>query len=841
MTIKKLTLTAAALAISATAALAMPAKPGLHTYRNPDGSQITLRLIGDEHFHTYITTDGLTVARAADGYFKYRSAQGISSMRASDPADRPAAETDFLNTASRGNFTVKSLLAPRKTALKARRASAAASAQSSSWTQVPQTGSPRIPVLLVQYSDYKFKDSDPNKVFSDFFENGEKSARQYFVDQSNGKYTPQFDVYGPVTLPNKREYYGGNDYWGNDQRVCTMVGEACEKLDSQINYKNYDNDGDGECDVVIVLYAGDGEASSYEEDCEDAIWPCQWGLSAEGSDFSKGALTLDGTRVDLFAVFNELNGVDLSKIDGIGTFCHEYSHCIGLPDFYDTQYGPHFGMGPWSLMDSGGYNDDGYTPVGYSAYEKEFMGWLSIPEADADTRYTLPALNQKSADTDKAVRLTNSADPDEYFILENRARQGWDAFLPADGLFIYHVTYDAQAWEGNYVNDYDRQLMTPVPADGELQLDEFEYFGETYYQINEDGLLGDLWPWNGNTDFTDETTPAATVNTGSYLSKPVTEITRNADGTISFWAMKEPLPAIATPAQPRHSVLSTTSAHISWTQSDPLANDYMLQVWPHRDITWSLVYDQDFTQSGAWQNTWDTAGYTNIETDGLRFGSNKQSGALISPAFSLEGNQEVTVAFTAKSYGTDNSSIIVSVLDSNNDELSSETISLSSQHAAYSVVLAAPTDGNVTVWFETTGKKARFYLKDARIYAGDASDEVKKAPAAPRATTPEGLMEITVKGATAHTLTGLTEGISYDYRLRALSPDETAYSHSAWTETQTFDLSTTTGICLPGLATPAESGDARYYTLQGQPAATPLAPGIYIRVQGQKATKIRIN
>lgn len=841
-----LIMTVAGLLALAQSAMAVPSRPGTHTFKNPDGTSITLMRVGDENFHTYVTTDGLTVARANDGFFHYRTKNGITSMRASDPAERTAAETDFLNASGNGAFTVKSLAASQYSTITSRRKSAAAvrhrayGMTRTLTSQVPQTGSPRIPVLLVQYSDYKFKDSNPEQVFNNFFETGEKSARQYFVDQSNGRYTPQFDVYGPVTLPNNRAHYGGNDAYGNDKRVCTMVGEACERLDSKINFRDYDNNGDGECDVVIVLYAGDGEASSYEDDCEDAVWPCQWGLSAEGSDFSKGALTLDGTRVDLFAVFNELNGMDLKKIDGVGTFCHEFSHCLGLPDFYDTQYGPHFGMACWSLMDAGSYNDDGYTPISYSAYEKNFMGWIELPEAKENTLYTLPVMNLKSADTDKAVKITNDADKDEYFILENRAKQGWDKFMPTEGLMISHVTYNERAWIENYVNDYDMQRMTLVPADGELQLDKTDYFGEIYYDPNEEGLLGDLWPWNDSKDFTDESTPPAKVNTGKYLSKPVTEITRNDDGTISFWAMKAPLPSLETPDGLSHTLLSDSSALISWTQSDSQSNDYQLQVWPHRDITWSLIYDEDFTSEGEWSQNWDTAGFTEVTEEGLRFGSNKQNGILISPAFDLEGNEEVTVSFTAKTYGNDTSSIVISVLDEKNNELDSETISLTSSYTPYSVVLAAPTTENVTVWFQTEEKRARFYLKNAQIYAGDASEEISKALAnGTRVSTPEDLMEFIVKGANSYKVEGLKAGLTYDYRLRTLSPDETAFNHSAWTATQSFDLSTFNAIRLPML-NPNDESEARYFNLQGYPVVKPLVPGIYIRCQGNRTDKIVI-
>ncbi|MDE5808146.1 MAG: M6 family metalloprotease domain-containing protein, partial [Muribaculaceae bacterium] len=329
--------------------------------------------------------------------------------------------------------------------------------------------------------------------------------------------------------------YGGNDYSGEDKGLGKMVAEGALGLDREIDYSKYDNDGDGVCDVLIILYAGDGEASSYDRDAENAIWPCQWSLSS--SDYGK-SLTLDNTLINKFAVFNELNGSNLRKIDGIGTFCHEFSHCLGLPDFYDTNYGQLFGMGPWSLMDSGSYLDDGYTPIGYSAYEKEFMGWIDIEEGKKNTYYSLPVLNQVNAATDKAVRLTNPADPDEYFILENRRRQGWDKYMDAEGLLIYHVTYSASAWENNNVNDFPMQRMTPVPCDNNLKMDAYSYYGKTQYRINDADLRGDLWPYKGNDSFTDNSLPAQKVNTGNLLGKPVTGIVINSDGTASFWLMK---------------------------------------------------------------------------------------------------------------------------------------------------------------------------------------------------------------------------------------------------------------------------------------------------------------
>ena len=615
MKINRLIVCGVALTLCLVAA-AIPAKRGVRTFRQADGTTISLRLVGDEFSHSYLTSDGLAVSRQSDGNFHYLGVQGVSPVVAHDATARSAAEVSYLR-ANAADFGVAEVLKARRAA-SARKAPGRRVAPAADERQVPCIGSPRIPVILVQYRDYKFKDNDPNNTFTEFFSQVDVSANQYFSDQSNGMFTPQFDVYGPYDLSGNRRVYGGNDENGDDKGVGLMVAEGCLGLDNNIDFSQYDNNGDGECDVVIVLYAGDGEASSYADDCEYAVWPCQWSLSS--SDYGK-ELNLDGTIVNKFAVFNELNGSDLSRIDGIGTFCHEFSHCLDLPDFYDTQYGPHFGMGDWSLMDGGSYNNDGYTPIGYSAYEKAFMGWIELEEAGENSFYTLPAMNQLSADTDKAVRITNAADPDEFYVLENRARRGWDAYMPAEGMLITHITYSAMAWKGNYVNDEDMQRVTPVPADNNLRVDKESYWGQTYYTVNQEDEKGDLWPGPGATELTDTSLPAAKVNSGGFMHKPVTEITRNADGTVSFWVMKTPLPAVAAPTGLDCEVISSTAVNVSWTAVDDSDVTYTLEIKQHKDI--ELLMSTDFTVNS---HGWATSGFTEISPDGIRMGSSKAMG-----------------------------------------------------------------------------------------------------------------------------------------------------------------------------------------------------------------------
>lgn len=830
MNLKKI-LSAAVIAATTLSAMAIPAKRDIRVFRQSDGSQISVRLIGDEKFHSFVTTDGLPVERVSNGDFHYRLSTGVSDMTAHNPEMRQTSEESFIK-AQGEKLSVGAIAKASSKAIEARSSKKVAT-RANSFTQVPNNGSPKIPVLLVQYKDKKFKDADPIATFNKFFVNGSTSAYQYFADQSNGKFTPEFDVYGPVTLMGNRATYGGNNAWGNDKALGMMVAESAIGLDGDIEYSRYDNDGDGECDVLIILYAGDGEASSMDSDYENAIWPCQWQLSS--SDYGK-ELTLDNTRIDKFACFNELNGTNLRKIDGIGTFCHEFSHCLGLPDFYDTKYGPHFGMGPWSLMDYGSYNNDSYTPIGYSAYEKEFMGWIEIEEGKDNTLYTMPIFNSMNIDNDKAIRLTNPKDKKEYYILENRQQQGWDAYMPAEGLFIYHVTYNEGAWTGNTVNNFALQRMTPVPCDNNLKMDSQSYYGETYYSINQADLIGDLWPYKGNNEFTDNSSPAQSLNSGGYLGKPVTEITQNADGTVSFWLRKALNPALSTPVLKDHEIHSSTSATINWESGLETDATFNLEVKERSSNAVELVSSTKFNNMdvfGTAPYAWINAGYVAIEDiDGVkaaRLGSSKANGVLTSPIFDGNSKGEVTVNVTSRQYNVDSTVITVILLDRNYEELDEVSVPVDAQFKVYSIKLIGLPNEKMFVRISSEASKKRIFVSQVDIYNGDATDAVN--------TQSEDLYSRLITGieGTSYTLTDLKPGVMFDYRIKAIPRDVNSFSESDWSEKRSLDY---THFEASGVnVVEVDNSFVEYYTLQGLRIAKPTVPGIYIVKKGSKTYK----
>ena len=513
-------------------ALAVPAFPGWHVVTQSDGSTLKVQAVGNAFNNAILTSDGLSVARGNDGdFYYYSSLTGLTAIRAHESNQRTAAEKAFI-AAQHGNLTmsIKSYKLPNKGKGKLNATGSNATAD------VPATGERHIPLILVEFQDKKFHNTR-EKIIEKML-TGSESVEQYYYDQSNGLYKPVFDVYGIYTLSQDREYYGGRTSATKDKGIGWLVTEACQLAAADgVSFKPYDTNNDYYCDVVIIIFAGVGEAQAATYHPE-AIWPCNWTLDA-AKYYSRGgngpfSPNVGDPYVNHFAVFNELHGSnDNGKtIDGIGTFVHEFGHCLGLPDMYDTGNSDYYGMGNWDVMCLGCYANDGYMPVGFSAYEKVFMGWTQYITPVPNTYYTLPVWNQKQKETDKAVCIVSDVNKNEYFIFENRKRTGWDSCLPGQGILVTHITYSASKWTNNKPNNDQIQLITILPADNKLSK-----YSES----------GDTWPNGFKTEVSDKSTPATELYMTSYgeitgkagnLGKPVTEMTINRDGSASFWYIK---------------------------------------------------------------------------------------------------------------------------------------------------------------------------------------------------------------------------------------------------------------------------------------------------------------
>ncbi|MBO4870918.1 MAG: M6 family metalloprotease domain-containing protein [Muribaculaceae bacterium] len=754
---------------------AIPAKPGLKTVTQSDGTTLQIQMLGDEFHHSLATADRLTIDRGADGDFYYKSAQGITTMRAHDAANRKADEQQFL-AQHEGQFTMGAV------ATAAQRTKALRAAARRALTQVPTMGSPRVPIILVQYTNKKMKNTKAQ--IEAHYKTDSKSAFQYFKDQSNGKYTPQLDIYGIYDLPNDRSYYGGSAYNGNDDLSGTMVIDAISKAGNDINWSLYDNDGDGKVDVCIVVYAGVGQAQAYYT-VPGSVWPCQWTLD-EAADYGDGSgpVTRNGVTIDKYAVFNEISGDNdsSSTLDGVGTFCHEFSHCLGLPDFYDTSSGSHYGMGSWSLMDSGCYNGgsiDGDTPIGYSAYEKAYMSWIDMITPVDNTKYTLPVFNSKSEDTDQAVKIT-ALNENEYWILENRRQQGWDLYIPDEGVMISHFTYIADRWNENSPNNYSIQLATIIPADSTLSInnENKDLFGET------------------NHAFTTTTTPAMKANmkaNGSLASstggagavdKPVTEINLNSDGTASLWynkgAMVKPTPQLTDTTD-----ITSTSFTAHWgavenVKSYTLKVNDVNAIPPYELILQETFPTTNFSREGntdigsSLDNYMDNTGWTGSKVytydGGIKIGASKSMGSLVSPTLSFSNATSLTVKLSLYPYGTDEN---VNYKVSYGDITQTLTATTSEEKEIYFDNVTS--GGKLTI--QTTASKKRIVISNIKIYAGDARESAQ----APRRATEVGDSTVrTITGITdtSYTVSDLTENGLFNVMVKAVYVDDTEGSWS---------------------------------------------------------------
>ena len=434
MAILKRTLALFLISALAVSAWAVPAYRGWRTMTQPDGSTITIRQMGDEFFHYWETKDGKIALEQEDGTFVISEEQAPSGEQVAK--NRKAA-------------------AKRKGAAKARK----------NYGDHQPT---KLLVLLVNFSDKSMLSSHGNSFFSNMLNGSFPSVKDYFNVSSGGNYVPTFDVFGPYTLPNNMAYYGSNDSQGNDEHPDQMVVDACALAAADgCNFSNYDANNDGKVDNIYVIYAGYGEAAG---GAKTTIWPHSWEIYSSNVT---GTLKYNNKTLGHYACSAELAGKSGTTSDGIGTFCHEFSHVIGLPDYYDTDYGTNSDNGvtpgEWTLMDQGSYNT--YPPL-YSIYDKYFMGWTTpkFLAKDEVKNVTLTTTwNDAYQITGGASRVACTNTSMVYYI-ENRQKNGYDQGLPGHGMLVWKVQYRATNWNNNDLNNTAGTLRyTIVPADGKTK------------------------------------------------------------------------------------------------------------------------------------------------------------------------------------------------------------------------------------------------------------------------------------------------------------------------------------------------------------------------------------
>ena len=480
--------------------------------KQADGTTITVILQGDEHINWYIALDGTLLVQGSDNnYYVGRVANNghltATKQLAHEPAFRSQTERSLIQKQDKERFYsyVRSVAAQSENAYnESPMTRISIGASSDGVAYFPHTGSPKALVILAEFADTLFTIQNTKQVFTNYLMNeghftetaygqnmNYKGVRGYFKDCSYGQFTPAFDVVGPIKLPKPQTYYGA----GGDN-IKDLLTDACNAVDNEVDFSQYDSNGDGMVDLVYVIYAG--HSANYRGNASTDIWP-----KSGTTIISK---TFDGKSIRRYGVSNELAGRENKKkeketINGIGLFCHEFSHTLGLPDIYayktDAEDQNDQGMELWDLMDGGTEVQGGRVPSPYLAWEREAMGWMSIDTLTTDCHIA----NLKTIDNGgKAYKILNPSASNEYIVLQSIQKggwyQGWGNGSYPKGLLVYRISYSS-----NKVNVFDfpnnvkgKPRVIVVPADGKvLSAQNAGGSWDTYItQHNED-----LYPYNG--------------------------------------------------------------------------------------------------------------------------------------------------------------------------------------------------------------------------------------------------------------------------------------------------------------------------------------------------------
>lgn len=502
-------LTPGLIAISGLTASAIPAQLGSVTHIQPDGTELRIRMVGNGDLHFTTTEDGTLLVQEKDG--GYNLARLTDEGRLVSTGIKPKA---YQTAGIKLTEEVKQRVMNSRVNTRASQ-----SGMGKYQNNYPTTGNPKVPVILVEYQDVKFSDTyDVKQYFTDMIK-GENfsnqgvpgSLKQYFHDQSGGKFVPEFDIYGPITLPEKQEYYGGNYGQGWDVMSHYMVSHALKLLDPEVDFSQYDSNDDGDIDFIYIYYAGYGENRGGGE---NAVWPHAGYLKGD-ADFTM----VDGVWGNYFACSNEL--IKENEPEGMAAFVHEYSHIIGLPDLYTTDpfIYHYYSPGPYSVLDYGVYNNDGHTPPNFTAYERNALKWNEPIEITGPLSAELDEISTGQFYLIRTPKVT------EFFLLENRQLTGWDAGLPNHGMVVWHIDYVKSLFENNEVNQRtDHQYVDLVEANN-----------TPGYNIDfPENCKGFTFPGTaGVTEFTATSNPAFLTWAEYDLGLPITNI-REVEGKVLF-------------------------------------------------------------------------------------------------------------------------------------------------------------------------------------------------------------------------------------------------------------------------------------------------------------------
>ena len=648
--------------------MAIPAKRGLwSTIKLADGTEVLAEMKGDEHAHWMQSADGVCYVMNGDVY-EIVDAQTIQARRQARLQLRSAKRRAIYASTSDGLGEKGKM----------------------SMGSVPSIGEYTIPVVMVQFSDTKFKSTTTVEKMTRYYneegyhdENGcVGSVRDYFMAQSGGQFVPTFDVVGIVTLSKAATYYGSNDSNGSDEKLDDLPGDVISAAINQLgaDFSKYvvpagDENHQAGVPLLAMFYAGKGEATEEETNAnKKLIWPCEWD---DVEDTNNG--DYNNFHFNSFFVGNELLG---SKLMGMSVFCHEFGHALGLPDFYVTDYSYEnddaFGL--WSIMDCGAYVDDECrAPMGYTAYEKSFMGWLELKEIGDVEEITLQS--PEGLAEQSAYIIRNSSN--ETFIFENRQPGTWYPARFGSGVMATRIAYGYNYWNSNTLNNtQNKKRACVLTADGT----------KLSYSAASSNLYG-----NGKNSI-------ATLKTLNNKSADIAikTITKNNDGTITL-TMGEVSGSGSDDDDPVKPTKEGALFYESFDQCDGTGGN-------DGTFSGSVGTASKFkTDNSGWTANEDK--YYGCDRC-AKFGTSSVKGEVTSPSFAVDGTG--TMTFMAAPFGTDGTTLNLSV---SNGTISPATVTMKAgEFTNFTATITAT--GNVKVTF-TPAK--RLFLDEVLVVDPNAT------------------------------------------------------------------------------------------------------------------------
>jgi len=374
------------------------------------------------------------------------------------------------------------------------------------------TDSFRTLAILVRYSDVA---AQVNSAEFDtlLYVSGQSSVRDFYGEISYG----QMDMItvdlpsstGWQIAPQTQAYYANNNngFGAYPQNAQRLVEDALAAADPLVDFSAYDNDGNGTLDALMIVHTGPG--AEFTGNLND-IWSHKWGISSQQRD---------GVWISSYAMMPEYWSTPGDMT--IGVFAHELGHVFGLPDLYDRDYSSN-GVGRWSLMAAGSWNGSlGNSPAHPDAWSRIQLGFTSAINVVTQAQGT--QFPQVETDTVIYRLWDGGIIGNEYYLIENRQRTGFDAGLPSSGLMIWHIdeavgTQNDKEWYPGFTAS-GHYLVALEPADGMWNLEKDQNSGDS----------GDPFPGSTtNRSFTTSTTPNSLAYSGAVSLVTITNISNSA-------------------------------------------------------------------------------------------------------------------------------------------------------------------------------------------------------------------------------------------------------------------------------------------------------------------------